>query len=323
MTRVTRLPGDHSQVGWLPPSSVPYHYSEKDSSPLTRGKLAARQRRVPQAGFIPAHAGKTRWLRARSPPKRAHSRSRGENVDWFRSYLLPVGSSPLTQGKRCPRQHPWRPTGLIPAHAGKTDGGIQTAVARKAHPRSRGENAGAGAGIAAMSGSSPLTRGKRRCRGGNRGHERLIPAHAGKTHARGAVRWCRRAHPRSRGENLVDSLYGVLRAGSSPLTRGKHAQEDRPQAHQRLIPAHAGKTARAVKRRDDARAHPRSRGENASFCGRRRLSRGSSPLTRGKRGRQAAIGPPPRLIPAHAGKTPMISPISRWRPAHPRSRGEN
>ena len=160
MTRVTRLPGDHSQVGWLPPSSVPYHYSEKDSSPLTRGKLAARQRRVPQAGFIPAHAGKTRWLRARSPPKRAHSRSRGENVDWFRSYLLPVGSSPLTQGKRCPRQHPWRPTGLIPAHAGKTSAISRVARADKAHPRSRGENSTEGVSMSAVTGSSPLTRGK-------------------------------------------------------------------------------------------------------------------------------------------------------------------
>ena len=36
-TRVAHLPGDHSQVGWLPPSCVPCHYSEKDSSLLTRG----------------------------------------------------------------------------------------------------------------------------------------------------------------------------------------------------------------------------------------------------------------------------------------------
>ena len=34
---VAHLPGDHSQVGWLPPSCVPCHYSEKDSSLLTRG----------------------------------------------------------------------------------------------------------------------------------------------------------------------------------------------------------------------------------------------------------------------------------------------
>ena len=242
MTRVTRLPGDHSQVGWLPPSSVPYHYSEKDSSPLTRGKLAARQRRVPQAGFIPAHAGKTRWLRARSPPKRAHSRSRGENVDWFRSYLLPVGSSPLTQGKRCPRQHPWRPTGLIPAHAGKT---------RQCPP--------------------------------------WFPD--------------RTAHPRSRGENLVDSLYGVLRAGSSPLTRGKHISARLDALDEGLIPAHAGKTRPSSDSSPDHRAHPRSRGENASRDAHNSEPTGSSPLTRGKLPGKNDSCAGAGLIPAHAGKT--------------------
>ena len=35
--RVARLPGDHSQVGWLPPSYAAYHYFGKDSSQLTQG----------------------------------------------------------------------------------------------------------------------------------------------------------------------------------------------------------------------------------------------------------------------------------------------
>ena len=50
---------------------------------------------------------------------------------------------------------------------------------------------------------------------------------------------------------------------------------------------------------------------------------GSSPLTRGKHYARRARDPPPRLIPAHAGKT-----VSSWtatlnQEAHPRSRGEN
>ena len=242
MTRVTRLPGDHSQVGWLPPSSVPYHYSEKDSSPLTRGKLAARQRRVPQAGFIPAHAGKTRWLRARSPPKRAHSRSRGENVDWFRSYLLPVGSSPLTQGKRCPRQHPWRPTGLIPAHAGKTRQCPPWFPDRTAHPRSRGENSLRFFARVTRAGSSPLTRGKR-VRPHQRGCARgLIPAHAGKTGGECGHHLVAPAHPRSRGENVVRENLCRNPSGSSPLTRGKPVRVGHAYWWSGLIPAHAGKT---------------------------------------------------------------------------------
>ena len=51
---------------------------------------------------------------------------------------------------------------------------------------------------------------------------RLIPAHAGKTPPTRSGRGPSRAHPRSRGENGPDAPLGVLRAGSSPLTRGKH-----------------------------------------------------------------------------------------------------
>ena len=70
-------------------------------------------------------------------------------------------------------------------------------------------------------------------------------------------------------------------------------------------------------------AHPRSRGENGSAFVMPVISVGSSPLTRGK----LVLVPGParevRLIPAHAGKTCSAWSLSRCRPAHPRSRGEN
>ena len=188
-------------MGWLPPSSVPYHYSEKDSSPLTRGKLAARQRRVPQAGFIPAHAGKTRWLRARSPPKRAHSRSRGEN--WIRRITCGknCGSFPLTRGKHETVCRTLERVGLIPAHAGKTVVPLVPGRTFRAHPRSRGENPVLHLTAVWRVGSSPLTRGKLPTEPGPLYQVGLIPAHAGKTTAHISARPACRAHPRSRGEN--------------------------------------------------------------------------------------------------------------------------
>ena len=70
-------------------------------------------------------------------------------------------------------------------------------------------------------------------------------------------------------------------------------------------------------------AHPRSRGENGRAAGRWVSSRGSSPLTRGKRHTcglaRADIG----LIPAHAGKTSTRRGSRSPCGAHPRSRGEN
>ena len=153
-------------------------------------------------------------------------------------------------------------SGLIPAHAGKTDLRGGGAHERGAHPRSRGENQvlrSAGSGVA---GSSPLTRGKRRASPQELRRPGLIPAHAGKTVDScldcGAV-W---AHPRSRGENARHSPFSSRPAGSSPLTRGKlHVGEADGEAN-RLIPAHAGKTREAGTAPPGGRAHPRSRGEN-------------------------------------------------------------
>ena len=90
-----------------------------------------------------------------------------------------------------------------------------------------------------------------------------------------------------------------------------------------LIPAHAGKTIARLSSGPCARAHPRSRGENATSGqswglgvahprsrgenkGTTLLERhvdGSSPLTRGKREKETEVNQSDRLIPAHAGKT--------------------
>ena len=172
-------------------------------------------------------------------------------------------------------------------------------------------------------GSSPLTRGKRDGRPECLRARRLIPAHAGKTAPTLTTLRRRRAHPRSRGENLCGSAArGPLR-GSSPLTRGKplDAPPDRPVAG--LIPAHAGKTHQQTRQPHTTPAHPRSRGENGNATVVLLGDLGSSPLTRGKL--QAVVGmlAPMRLIPAHAGKTVGERVTADVCEAHPRSRGEN
>ena len=55
-----------------------------------------------------------------------------------------------------------------------------------------------------------------------------------------------------------------------------------PDSRAGLIPAHAGKTARRRPPTSQARAHPRSRGENAQVGMEPPGGAGSSPLTRGK-----------------------------------------
>ena len=194
---------------------------------------------------------------------------------------------------------------LIPAHAGKTAAASAVAGRPSAHPRSRGENPRTVIEGRALRGSSPLTRGKPSRRVTRNVTLGLIPAHAGKTGQLTVRANPASAHPRSRGENILPALEPLGGVGSSPLTRGKHTVCITEFLSVRLIPAHAGKTTRLNAPWMPTSAHPRSRGENRTlhvWCATRR---GSSPLTRGKQvgaGFRRLRG---RLIPAHAGKTPV------------------
>ena len=252
------------------------------SSPLTRGKRDTRVGQAVEVRLIPAHAGKTPSISSQARPTTAHPRSRGENLEPFDHNTHGGGSSPLTRGKRNSGGERVGGCGLIPAHAGKTDNSVNLQVNTQAHPRSRGENAPHAHPAAPSTGSSPLTRGKRRRRARTPSRAGLIPAHAGKTERRTRGAPTRRAHPRSRGENPAATSTRLEPAGSSPLTRGKHLAGHVAPAGRRLIPAHAGKTESGEPLFVLAEAHPRSRGENDLNRPARHHRAGSSPLTRGK-----------------------------------------
>ena len=216
-----------------------------------------------------------------------------------------------------------RRSGLIPAHAGKTLAPCRSRPGSRAHPRSRGENQVQVLKAHFGDGSSPLTRGKLGSAVKEGAGKGLIPAHAGKTLFR--LLWARRwkAHPRSRGENIVRiGLAGGVR-GSSPLTRGKRQIRHKSRDDGGFIPAHAGKTRARSSSLSLIRAHPRSRGENPGSSLRAPSCGGSSPLTRGKRLVQSRNDESPGLIPAHAGKTRRPARSHSSSRAHPRSRGEN
>ena len=212
------------------------------SSPLTRGKLGDITQVDWSEGLIPAHAGKTLARPRRLCACRAHPRSRGENLPKDATVREMRGSSPLTRGKPVGKYPRSRASGLIPAHAGKTGTSPGAETPGRAHPRSRGENAGIRHPARPFSGSSPLTRGKRRRRVRRRRMRRLIPAHAGKTYCLDRCHVAPPAHPRSRGENLARCSHSSRPLGSSPLTRGKPAVSASVIFLVGLIPAHAGKT---------------------------------------------------------------------------------
>ena len=154
----------------------------RGSSPLTRGKRPDAHRVGGHPRLIPAHAGKTYFALPIDELEAAHPRSRGENMRSPTRGRATRGSSPLTRGKLARAVAVCEPVGLIPAHAGKTRVCHGVLQFRRAHPRSRGENFGAGDAGVRATGSSPLTRGKQRHVVDQDQPVGLIPAHAGKTY---------------------------------------------------------------------------------------------------------------------------------------------
>ena len=172
-------------------------------------------------------------------------------------------------------------------------------------------------------GSSPLARGTlRRCRQAN-ALLRLIPARAGNTLPTARLSFWRSAHPRSRGEHVVESHAVITGAGSSPLARGTPLTDAQLAAQIRLIPARAGNTSSRVRGYALRSAHPRSRGEHAKWQKIQFAASGSSPLARGTRSARSCPASPTRLIPARAGNTNTDAAAILAVSAHPRSRGEH
>ena len=156
-------------------------------------------------------------------------------------------------------------------------------------------------------GSSPRVRGKLDAARGERAHDGLIPACAGKTRTPCQSHGLSRAHPRVCGENARPEVADRARAGSSPRVRGK-PDPLRPPRHRRgLIPACAGKTAHPRGLRPGREAHPRVCGENGRRFDTSSPPPGSSPRVRGKRPVRHGGIHGGRLIPACAGKTGAAS----------------
>ena len=156
---------------------------------------------------------------------------------------------------------------------------------------------------ALWSGSSPLARGTRRCRGFRGLAHRFIPAGAGNTCVccgpvvQGAV------HPRWRGEHGQLIHPHLDHPGSSPLARGTRPLFFRPGAGLRFIPAGAGNTWGSDSTAEVHPVHPRWRGEHFSGMPRATRLRGSSPLARGTLHPRCAERATDRFIPAGAGNT--------------------
>ena len=152
---------------------------------------------------------------------------------------------------------------------------------------------------------------------------RNIPAYAGKTFAWTVSAAQRPEHPRVCGENPTHATPRVPQSGTSPRMRGKPSRCGYGTRWTRNIPAYAGKTSEARRRRPRPPEHPRVCGENLRAPASRVRLLGTSPRMRGKRIADSTSTIRMGNIPAYAGKTLQLQPDQVILEEHPRVCGEN
>ena len=130
-------------------------------------------------------------------------------------------------------------------------------------------------------------------------------------------------HPRIRGEHAVNVGPNRRRRGSSPHTRGAPTPAPPIASPSWIIPAYAGSTPHRQYPETIQKDHPRIRGEHSLYPSVMAGERGSSPHTRGARGRDVQVTRPARIIPAYAGSTWEVKPGRYEVLDHPRIRGEH
>ena len=152
-------------------------------------------------------------------------------------------------------------------------------------------------------GSSPHTRGARRCAQLAALGPGIIPAYAGSTERSCPPRDADSDHPRIRGEHVT--------LGGSKVPIGW------------IIPAYAGSTRQLPPPASPTRDHPRIRGEHPRERPGAGTLLGSSPHTRGAPAPGFSIRPGVGIIPAYAGSTGRYRCRRSQGWDHPRIRGEH
>ena len=207
---------------------------------------------------------------------------RGEKCPQARVLRCQEGSPPHARGKVSASPRPSLPRRITPACAGKSVRKPASFVAKKDHPRMRGEKCPQARVLRCQEGSPPHARGKAGPHRDGLHILRITPACAGKSFACRSARWPGEDHPpHARGKVAAD-LLELLDFGITPACAGKRHQS----------------SAKPIASRD----HPRMRGEKPLASAGNVIAPGSPPHARGKEGRLSHGSYPERITPACAGK---------------------
>ncbi len=252
--------------------------SRSGSSPLAGRRLRGVARAVARAGLIPAR-GETTLVTA--PNQRvlgAHPRSRGDDFSDEVAHAYDTGSSPLAGRRLGGHLEEEGNGGLIPARRETTARPSSPRSRRRAHPRSRGDDAAVVVDLPPATGSTPLAGRRPPGVRANSPGARLIPARGETTGISTVSRVRTAAHPRSRGDDTASTGNTLAQTGSSPIAGRRHSDGLPHGPVDRLIPARGETTRPAAGSRTGGAAHPRSRGDDDGPVLGAGKALGSSPL---------------------------------------------
>ena len=139
-----------------------------------------------------------------------HPRMRGEHSSAYRIRPETRGSSPHARGTRFFSRIFRHQSGIIPACAGNTWTDENYGLAKRDHPRMRGEHSCLIASASAARGSSPHARGTPLVYGKGGRFTGIIPACAGNTTLLDDTLRSHWDHPRMRGEHNVFSRVNFI-----------------------------------------------------------------------------------------------------------------
>ena len=132
-----------------------------------------------------------------------------------------------------------------------------------------------------------------------------------------------RDHPRIRGKDATDKIWGAMSSGSPPHTRERLLFDPFEYRGLGITPAYAGKTKWACRHIHNHKDHPRIRGKDSSSTSMPFCISGSPPHTRERRLCLGSSINNRRITPAYAGKTPFLNSSRCLRRDHPRIRGKD
>ena len=251
-----------------------------------------------------------------------HPRVCGELLKRSLFASAPYGSSPRVRGTPGPAWWMARKRRIIPACAGNSSTADSPRFSMTDHPRVCGELGSPPTSRSNSYGSSPRVRGTHRAPGERHAHGRIIPACAGNSTAIMACALEAPDHPRVCGELPKGPVAVFCGGGSSPRVRGTLRKSIKLIERRRIIPACAGNSGAARRRRARDTDHPRVCGELARPMQGVDGSTGSSPRVRGTRCCKNEPHDHLRIIPACAGNSGRPANRRQSRPDHPRVCGE-